>query len=311
MSLINPNFPRAAVGLRREGVSVVSLQKSGRQFGLRRAATVEFAEGALQPDFNEQNIHNSQEILAAMREAVSGAGLQGQKKWSVSLPANTARMAILTLEAPPKSSAEKADVLNWKAERAFGTKANEMRVAFQPLALDAQKRVRYFAVAVRLEVLDEYEELFNALGWQAGLILPRHISEAQWLTLPKNKTGGDALMVSSQTDGFTAMLFRSGQPSVVRSIFCQVDEREDELYRLLMFYRDRVEAETPGTDLNLRKILLIGEDFPRQRLHEIAGETLGYDLQVLGSNDVGLVLPNEIRFEDIAAPAGLATLAWR
>lgn len=313
MSFINPNFPRAAVGLRREGVSVISLQKSGRQFSVRRAATIELPAGVLQPDFFAENVIEPQEIVETMRQAITGAGLQSHKKWSISLPADTARMQILTLEAAPKTAAERADVLNWKAERAFGVRPAEMRLALQPLAPDGKGRPRYFAVAIRLETMDEYEELFDALGWQAGLILPRHVSEAQWLMLAKNaKTSGDTLMVSSQADGFTAILLRGNQPSVVRSVQCEIEEREDELYRLLLFYRDRFEAEnSAAAELNLRRMLLIGETFPRDRVREISNETLGYDLQVLGANEVGLVLPDGIKFEDIAAPAGLASLAWR
>ncbi|MEP6923197.1 MAG: hypothetical protein ABI954_01920 [Pyrinomonadaceae bacterium] len=307
MSLINPNFPRSAAGLRRESVSVISLQKQGRRFGLRRAATIQLPEGVLQPDFFEENIVEPSQVLSAMREAATSAGLNGQKKWSVSLPADTARMTILTLETAPKSKAERADVLNWKAERAFGEKPAEMRLAFQPLTPDEKGRTRFFAMSIRLDVLAEYEDLFDTLGWKTGLMLPRHISEANWLMLPKST--GDAMMVSLQADGFTAVLLRASQPAVVRSVICEPEEREDELYRLLLFYRDRFETETSGA--SLQKLLLIGADFPKERLSEIAQETLGYDLQILGSNEVGLSLPAEIRFEDIAAPAGLASLAWR
>lgn len=311
-SLINPNYPRAAVGLRRESVSVVTLQKQGRQFGLRRAATVDLPANALQPDFNEINIAQPNEVLATLREAGTGAGLLNQKKWSVSLPADAARVAILTLETAPKSAAEKKEVLSWKAERAFGVKPDELRLAFQPLAPDAKGRTRLIAVAVRLDVLAEYEQLFAQLGWQAGLILPRHLSEAQWLMLTGNtQISFDTMMVSSQADGFTAILLRGQQPSVVRSVACDPSEREDELYRLLLFYRDRFEAENSNSQVNLQELLLIGDDFRPDRVKEIAGDTLGYDLRVLGSADVGLVLPNEIRFEDIAAPAGLASLAFR
>ena len=309
-SLINPNLPRAAVGLRGENVSVVGLQKQGRGFQVRRAATIELKENALQPDFFERNVYDTVELLTVLRETAAGAGLQSNKKWSVSLPADAARMAILTLEVAPKSKAETTEVLNWKAERAFGAKVDEMRIAFQPLTPDISKRPRYFAVAIRLTVLDEYEMLFDNLGWQAGLILPRHVSEANWLMLPKNKqTSGDALLLSSQVGGFTAVLFRQSEPSIVRSIACRIDERDDELYRLLLFYRDRAEAE--NSESNLRRMLLIGEGFDLNIIRDISQETLGHDLQILGAPEIGLNIPAEIDFADIAAPAGLASLAWR
>jgi Tfp pilus assembly PilM family ATPase len=297
------------VGLRREGISVVSVQKQGRSFALRRAATVDLPAGVLQPSFNEANIAEPQELLAAMREAATSAGLQTQKRWSASLPADSARMSILTLEVAPKTKKELSEVLNWKAERSFGVRPEELRLAIQPLSPDASKRPRYFVVAVRLDVLAEYDELFENLGWQVGLVLPRHLSEAQWLTLSKSsKLLGDSLLVSSQADGFAAMLFRAGQPAVVRSVMCEPEEREDELYRLLLFYRDRLASEHTALD----RFLLIGEDFAAERLSEITNETLGYDTKILRPEDIGFLWQDDaLRFDDIAAPAALASLALR
>jgi Tfp pilus assembly PilM family ATPase len=307
--LTQPHFPRAAAGLRRESVSVVSLGRSGRAFSLRRAATVELASDVLHPSFDEANILQPDELLAALREAASEAGLQTQKRWSVSLPADSARMSLLTLETEPKTQKEREEILNWKAERTFGASPEELRLAFQPLAPDASKRSRYFAVAVRLDVLGEYEELFENLGWNVGLILPRHLSEMQWLMMSaKARTNGDSLLVSSQADGFTALLLHNQQPAIVRSILCEPDEREDELYRLLLYYRDRLAGENSALD----KFLVIGEGFGEDRLEEISNETLGHDLRALHAADVGLLFPeNEMRFEDIAAPAALASLALR
>lgn len=305
-----PHFPRAAAGLRREGVSVVSLARSGRgAFTLRRAATVALTAGILQPSFDESNVLQPAELLAALGEAASEAGLQNQKRWSVSLPADSARMSILTLEAEPKTPKERTEILNWKAERAFGVGAADLRLAFQPLAPDASQRSRCFAVAVRHDVLSEYEEIFDNLGWHVGLILPRHLSEMQWLMMsPKARTSGDALLVSSQADGFTAMLLRNQQPAIVRTVLCEPAEREDELYRLLLYYRDRLASENSALD----KFLVIGEGFGEDRLEAISNETLGHDLRALHARDVGLLFPeNEIRFEDIAAPAALASLALR
>jgi Tfp pilus assembly PilM family ATPase len=307
--LTQPHFPRAAAGLRRESVSVVSLGRSGRSFSLRRAATVELSPDILHPNFDEANVLQPDELVAALREAATEAGLQGQKRWSVSLPADAARMSILTLEAEPKTHKERDEVLNWKAERSFGVSPEEMRLAFQPLLPDASKRSRYFAVAVRLDVLGEYEELFDNLGWNVGLILPRHLSEMQWLMASaKARTNGDSLLVSSQANGFTALLLHNQQPAIVRSILCEPNEREDELYRLLLYYRDRLASENS----NLDKFLVIGEGFGEDRLEEISNETLGHDLRALHAADVGLLFPeNGLRFEDIAAPAALASLALR
>ena len=54
------------------------------------------------------------------------------------------------------------------------------------------------------------------------------------------------MLISGQNDGFTALLLRGTEPSVVRSVTCEQNEIDDEIYRLLMFYNDRFGGETGG-----------------------------------------------------------------
>ena len=93
---------------------------------------------------------------------------------------------------------------------------------------------------------------------------------------------------------------------------CETDDRHDELYRLLLFYRDRVissDGEANGNALD--RLLVVGEGFDKDHVSEIVNETLETLPRVLNSTDVGLVLPpGELSFDSLAAPAGLATLAW-
>ncbi len=117
-------------------------------------------------------------------------------------------------------------------------------------------------------------------------------------------------MISSQNDGFTAFLLRGGEPAVIRTVTCGVSERDDEIYRLLMFYNDRF---ADGQNANfLDKLLVIGKDLVPARIKEISAEALGQALQILRPDDIGLNLPaGSLDFDDVAAPAGLAAFGWR
>lgn len=309
-NLLEPNYPRAALGIEREAVTALALQKEGRgRFGIKQAATVELPEHLLTPNFIEQNIRSTAEMLVLLEEVVSNAGLRRQKRWSVSLPSNTARTAILTVDSEPASKDELAQILDWKSENTFGIPAGEMRIARRKIAADASGKTRYFATAVKLSVVDEYETLFERLGWQAGLVLPRAVSEANWLRRDKNDRR-DSMLISSQPDGFVALLMRGDEPNVVRSVTCTESERDDEIFRLMMFYRDRL-----GDDRNenfLENLLVVGRELTASRLKEIAAEALGRTLEVLRPEDVGLNIPNQsLTFDEIAAPAGLAALGWK
>lgn len=307
---MQPNFPKAALGLERESVTALALQKEGKgRFGIRQAATVELPVNLLTPGFLEKNIANVEELRVMLDEATENAGLRNQKRWSVSLPSNTARTAILTLDTEPASASELTEILDWKAEQVFGAPASEMRISRQKISADRDGKARYFATAVKLSVIDEYETLFETQGWQAGLVLPRAVSESNWLTADK-KDKTDRLLISSQTDGFTALLMRGDEPAVVRTVTCTESERDDEIFRLLMFYRDRLADNNGGSPLE--KLLIVGKDFVPAKIREISAEALGTALNILRPEDIGLNLPsNSLSFDDIAAPAGLAALGLR
>ncbi len=153
------------------------------------------------------------------------------------------------METAPASRAEAEEMLRWKTERALGAPLDELRVSRERLRPDAQGRARHLVAGVRLSVLAEYEQVFAALDWQAGLVVPRHMGEAWWLmrdgggATSASGAGGDSLLVSSHTEGFTAVILRAGAPLYVRGVICETEDRADELYRFLLFYRDRTSPQ--------------------------------------------------------------------
>lgn len=309
--LIQPRWPAAAVGLTGEGAAVVALDRRRDTFVVRRAGYVALPAGLVQPSFEESNVAEVTELADVLGELVRGTGLLKRRRWSVALPEAAARTAIITLESPSGSRTELDEMLRWKTERAFGHPLDELRVARTRLRTDAQGRARYLTMAVRLVVLAEYEAAFAALGWHAGLILPRHMGEAGWLM--RARTPADALLVSAHTEGFTAVLMRAGQPLLVRSIVCEAEDRTDELYRFLLFYRDRMAAQAaegvaPDT---IDQLLVAGHGLDPQAARTLVADTLAAAPRLVTAADVQLALPaHDLDFNQIAAPAGLAALAW-
>ena len=282
----------------------------GTSARLRRAATIDLPESLIRPSFDEPNISNPSELKAVLTALATSAGLIQQKRWSVALPDATSRSLILTLESRPASSAELEEVLTWKMERGFGGSLSELSISRERLPADTQGKDRYLVVATRTSILAEFENVLATLGWRAGLILPRHIGEGQWLTM--NGAPGDALLLSSSEKGFTAVVFRGKQPLIIRTVTCEPDECEDELYRLLLFYRDRRGGETEQMGHLLSRLLVVGELLGKERAGEIVNETLGANLHSLNAEDLGLQLATrELSFDALAAPAGLAALSWQ
>jgi hypothetical protein len=262
----------------------------------------------IRPSFDEQNIENGAQLAAVLKDLATSAGLLRQKRWSLSLPEATTRTLVLTMETQSQSASELQDVLRWKIERGFGATLEELSISKDRLQKDTHGRDRYLVIAVRKAILAEYEAVLDTLGWRAGLILPRHLGEAQWLV--RNGSAGDSLLLSGSSQGFTGVIFRDKHPLIIRTVTCTEEEFEDEFYRFLLFYRDRSVPET-GAGQGLARLMVIGEGITKQRAGEIVNETTGDDLRPLGAEDLGLQLPSrDFSFDSVAAPAGLATLSW-
>ncbi|HEV7744675.1 MAG TPA: hypothetical protein VGO56_06745 [Pyrinomonadaceae bacterium] len=307
--LVNPRYPSTALGFEKGSATMVQLERGRSSFNLKRAATVSLPESLIRPSFDEPNISDPAELIAALKDLATSAGLLRQKRWSVALPDAASRTLMLTLESAPASRSELEEVLRWKMERGFGAPLDELAISRERLPADAQGKDRYLVVATPTAILAEYESVLQALGWRAGLIVPRHLGEAQWLT--QNGSRGDALLLSSSEKGFTAVVFRGKQPLIVRTVACASDECEDELFRLLLFYRDRRGGESEQL-AQLARMLIVGKLVSKDRVGEIVSETLGANLRSLDAGDLGLQLvTRELNFDAIAAPAGLATLSWQ
>jgi Tfp pilus assembly PilM family ATPase len=308
--LVDPRYPATAIGLEKGVASVIHLERiKGAACKLRRAATFNIAESLVRPGFDETNIEQPGQVSAVLNELAASAGLLKQKRWSMSLPEATTRTLVLTMESQTQSAAELQEVLKWKVERGFGAPIEELSISKERLQKDSQGRDRYLVIAVRKSVLAEYEAVLESLGWRAGLILPRHLGEAQWLV--KNGSAGDSLLLSGSSQGFTGVIFRDKHPLIVRTVTCAEEEFEDEFYRLLLFYRDRSVPEGATAGQTLTRLMVIGEGITKQRAGEIVNETTGGDLRPLEAEDLGLQLPSrDFSFDSIAAPAGLATLSW-
>ena len=308
--LVNPWYPATAIGLEKGVASVVHLERAKDGASrLRRAATFNIAESLLRPSFDEQNIDDRAQLATVLNDLAASAGLLKQKRWSLSLPEATSRTLVVTIDGQSQSGSETQEVLTWKIERGFGASLDELSISKERLTRDPQGRERYLVIAVKKDVLAEYESVLESLGWRTGLILPRHLGEAQWLV--RTGSAGDSLLLSGFSQGFTGVIFRDKHPLIIRTVTCTAEEFEDEFYRFLLFYRDRTPENEEITGSLLTRMMIMGEGITRERAGEIVNETTGGDLRPLEAHDLGLQLPSrEFSFDAIAAPAGLATLSW-
>jgi hypothetical protein len=301
---IDPRLPHTAAGFVNNNFAVVDLSRFRRRFAITTSVITELPSGLLIPAFDSGNIQDQEQLAEIILQSVEAGGLADKKRWSVALPEGVARTLVIVLESAPSSRAELNEIINWKVERAIATTASDLRISRQKLS-QVEGQERYLVTVAREEVVSEYDALFERIGWNAGLLLPCHLGEAQWLMW--DDSPGSKLLVSSNRSGFTSVITQNKEPVLVRSHMCEPESILDELYRVALYYRDRIAAHA---DEHISRLLVIGGIDHRQAQLTLADAT-GGEPDLIRPEELGLDLAPEVSFDQIAAVAGLATLAWQ
>jgi hypothetical protein len=297
---IAPPLPKNSAAFLEEYFAAVSLNRTSRGFALESLAVTQLPEGLLAADFDDQNIKDLDELERLCQYTLQMAGLADRRRWSVALPEGAARTFIITIESKPASRAELEEIISWKIERAVAAPTSELRISRQPLSGDDGQQ-RYLVTIARQVVLQEYESLFKRLGWRAGLILPRHLGEAQWLMLDQSPE--DKMLIASHRCGFSAVILKGREPALVRAETCEPESLLDELYRTAVYYQDRMPGARIGT-------LLVTGNINRLEAQRAIGDAFGERPALFDPALFGVKLNEQIEFDQIAAASGLAIMRW-
>jgi hypothetical protein len=304
-----PQLPKVALGFNDTSVTLVSIKKRRGNYLLDRFADVSLPKGLLNPEFDLLNIKDMSSFVDLLTHASEQAGLLRQSRWSVALPEGTARSIIVHFDNTPTSAAELDEMIGWKVERLISIPKSQVRLIYQQIGND-KKAPKYLVSVVHEGVITQYEQAFHKLGWQAGMILPRHLSEVLWLVnLPNTKELSNRILISYNQAGFVAVAVQKDQPLMIRVVNCLPNEQENEVYRLATYYREKVLLEAPISKLQLLPVGAAPEsDMTHRTFEDVFPET---QLETLTAGKLALTATNNFDFTHVAAPAALAALRYQ
>lgn len=301
-----PPTPNVAAGFVDDNFAVVDVRRGRHGFSLASSAVTQLPVGLITPSFESLNIQDTVELAGVITQTAEAAGLLNKKRWSVAVPDATARTLVVALETKPSNARELNEVIEWKLERLVTVPPAELRTSRQKLRSVAGED-HYLITVARNEVLLQYESVFADLGWKAGLILPRHMGEAQWLMW--DDSAGDKMLVTANQSGFTSLIVRNGEPALVRTFVCERDAIPDELHRFALYYRDRL--GNGGAATTLTQMLVLG-GIDQAEARRAVTDALESEPRTLDPAEFGIDLKGElIRFDHLAGAAGLASIAWQ
>lgn len=282
----------------------MELRRRGDRFALDAAARGAIPPGLLAPSFDDRNILDMSALAGSIDATVRSAGLGRRQRWSVLLPEAAVKSLVISFETTPTSRNELSEMLNWKVERMVGVPATELRISRQFVGVGGVPR--FLAVAGRASVLDEYETLMETLGWQVGLLVPRYFGEAAWFDWDSGP--GDKLLVGSRGAMLTAAVVRDGEMILVRSLDGDPARFADEIYRLALFYRDRV-AESPEQAW-VSKLLIHGT-VDGARVAATVADAIGHEPTIFSPYPDAIDIDAESWLDPgLLAAAGMASQHW-
>lgn len=303
--LTAPGLPRTSLAISETHLALVALRYAKREFEPRGLGVLRLPPGLVRTSFTAKNIADEPAMIDHLRRTAVQSGMNKVKTLSASLPAGSARSQVISLDSVPGTRAELIQVIEWKVERALGHKVIDLRLSYKQLR-DFRGHPQWIVSAVHENVVEQYERVFKELGWQVGLIVPRHIGEAQWLM--RAGLEEDQVVVSLNDRGFDAVIVRGDEPILVREVNCPPEERENEFYRLMVFYRDRLLPE--GSVTTLDRMLVIGNPAEQRIFRDVLTSALEKNTTPLEPLQLGLKLDSNAPFNHLAAAGGLATMAW-
>jgi hypothetical protein len=172
---------------------------------------------------------------------------------ALSIPDHLARIAVMELPNPPRSSAELVEFLKFRMKKSLPFDVERARVAFERLPGE----VPTFLTGVMHEaVISQYEEAFTRLGYQVGLVLPASVSLLQLLRpLARRELapGDDYFFVNAERAYFSVSLVRDRDvPVLIRTLGLSADDgvpriygEEDFLQEIIptaIYYREKLEG---------------------------------------------------------------------
>jgi type IV pilus assembly protein PilM len=200
--------PRLAVEIRPEGVVAARAEDAAAL--LTAVARVDLADGAVVPGLKPGNIADRAGVVAAVRKVLDQVAGRGSERGvgrdvTVVVPDAAVRVLLLDFDQLPSKAAEALPVVRFRLKKLLPFDADGAAISYQIMSSE-RGVVRVLAVAMPRDVLDEYEGVVMAAGYQPGAVLPGTLAALSGL----DSTDTPVLMVNAEPGGVTTAIVKGG-----------------------------------------------------------------------------------------------------
>src|SRR5262245_49921762 len=188
----------------------------------------------------------------------------------------------MTAENPSNNPEEQRTFIRWKLKKSIPFDVDTAQVAYRILGPHQSGTGVDILVALSPKSLvEEYQNLFDSLDIQAGVVLPSTLAVLNLFSSP----AGDCLVVKSAPDCVTTTIFQKRRVQFYRRVTDM--SLYDAVYPTVLYYQDKLGGQS------LERLYVCGYDQSLQQSVDEIREKLGLQAQHVGPSGV----------EDIYKPA--------
>jgi type IV pilus assembly protein PilM len=214
--------PRLAVEVRAEGVVAARAEDAAAL--LTSVARVDLAVGALAPGLKPGNVVDKTCVSLAVRKAldtVSGRGSSDRaergagrlRDVTLVVPDSAVRVLFLDFDQLPTKTVEALPLVRFRLKKLLPFDADDAMVSYQVMS-NEKGTIKLLAVAIPKAVLEEYEAMVLAAGYQPGAVLPSTLAALAGL----DETSSPVLVVNAGLGSVTTAIVRAGVLLLHRSV---------------------------------------------------------------------------------------------
>jgi Tfp pilus assembly protein PilN len=199
--------------------------------------------GVLIPSPVKDNVHDADELAAAVKALVPTAAGRSRRGAALILPDNSLRLAVLDFETLPEKEDERLSLIKFRLRKTLPFDVDE--AALSTFVQPGGKKV--VAAVAPLEIVARYEAPFRAAGLQPGLVTCASLTLLE--LLPRK---GSLLVAHRAPGSLSVLALKDGVLTLARTLELDtLDEISADLYSTLIYLEDQT-GERP------EKLILAG-----------------------------------------------------
>lgn len=259
-SWLASDAPLAAVEIAGHRVTVVSLAKGAGGPVVQGWASEALPDGAVVPSLTSLNIADAAAVGAALRRALSRAGIKG-KRTGLVIPDLAAKVSLVPFETVPERQEDLAELITWQVRKGAPFRIDDAQMAFVPGAPHGTKGRTFVVTVARKDVVRQYEDVCAAAGAQAGVVDLASFNVINAVLAgrgdgnqpagdpstgsgsPRAQSRGDWLLVNTTRESQTLAIMRGDTLLFFRNRPIDSDETlPDLVHQTAMYYEDRLQG---------------------------------------------------------------------